>query len=96
MQKQMPKIEVNNPWLKDLSDQGREQVEKELAKQQNALKRMIGRDMAQRTARRIIQRSQRRVNYIIADELVKHKAQIYMGKDNKHVVGTMSTSTKVD
>jgi hypothetical protein len=80
MQKQMPKIEVNNPWLKDLSDQGREQVEKELAKQQNALKRMIGRDMAQRTARRIIQRSQRRVNYIIADELVKHKAQTYMGK----------------
>jgi hypothetical protein len=80
MQKQMPKIEVNNPWLKDLSEHGREQVEKELAKQQNALKRMIGRDMAQRTARRIIQRSQRRVNYIIADELVKHKAQTYMGK----------------
>jgi hypothetical protein len=80
MQKQMPKIEVNNPWLKDLSDQGRKQVEKELAKQQNALKRMIGRDMAQRTARRIIQRSQRRVNYIVADELVKHKVQTYMGK----------------
>lgn len=74
MQKQMPKIEVNNPWLKDLSDQGREQVERELAKQQNALKRMIAKDMSQRTARRIIQRSQHRVNYIIADELVKHKA----------------------
>ena len=29
----MPRIEVNNPWLKDLSDQGREQVERELAKQ---------------------------------------------------------------
>jgi hypothetical protein len=69
--KPLPKIEANNPWLKDLSDQGREQVERELAKQQNALKRMIGRDMPQRTARRIIQRSQHRVNYIIADELVK-------------------------
>ena len=74
MQKQMPKIEVNNPWLKDLSDQGREQVEHELAKQQNALKRMIDEHMPQRTARRIIQRSQHRVNYIIADELVKRKA----------------------
>ena len=65
--------ELLNPWLKDLSDQGREQVERELAKQQNALKRMIGRDMPQRTARRIIQRSQHRINYIIADELVKKK-----------------------
>jgi hypothetical protein len=80
MQKQMPKIEVNNPWLKDLSDQGREQVEKELTRQQRALKSMIEKHMPQRTARRIIQRSQRRVNYIIADELVKHKAQTYMGK----------------
>jgi hypothetical protein len=71
--KQIPKVEVNNPWLKDLSAQGREQVEKELAKQQNALKRMIGRYMPQRTARRIIQRSQHRINYIIADELVKKK-----------------------
>jgi hypothetical protein len=71
MQKQMPKIEVNNPWLKDLSDQGKEQVEHELARQQRALKSMIEDNMPQRTARRIIQRSQRRVNYIIADELVK-------------------------
>ena len=76
MQKQMPKIEVNNPWLKDLSAQGREQVEHELARQQRALKSMIEEHMPQRTARRIIQRSQRRVNYIIADELVKHKALI--------------------
>jgi hypothetical protein len=72
--KPLPKIEANNPWLKDLSDQGREQVERELAKQQNALKRMIEEHMPQRTARRIIQRSQRRVNYIIADELVERKA----------------------
>jgi len=73
MQKQMPKIEVNNPWLKDLSDQGREQVENELARQRRALNSMIKDHMPQRTARRIIQRSQHRVNYIIADELVKHK-----------------------
>lgn len=73
MQKQMPKIEVNNPWLKDLSDQGREQVERELARQQRALKSMIEDNMPQRTARRIIQRSQRRVNYIIADELGKRR-----------------------
>lgn len=73
MQKQMPKIEVNNPWLKDLSDHGREQVENELARQRRALNSMIKDHMPQRTARRIIQRSQRRVNYIIADELVKRK-----------------------
>ena len=69
--KPLPKIEANNPWLNDLSDRGRAQVEKELAKQQNALKRMIDEHMPQRTARRIIQRSQHRVNYIIADELMK-------------------------
>ena len=71
MQKQMPKIEVNNPWLKDLSEHGREQVENELARQRRALNSMIKDHMPQRTARRIIQRSQHRVNYIIADELVK-------------------------
>jgi hypothetical protein len=71
MQKQMPKIEVNNPWLKDLSEHGREQVENELARQQRALKSVLAGKMPQRTVRRIIQRSQRRVNYIIADELVK-------------------------
>ena len=69
--KRLPKIEVNNPWLKDLSDNGREQVENELARQQRALKSVLAGKMPQRTARRIIQRSQRRVNYIIADELVK-------------------------
>lgn len=74
MQKQMPKIEVNNPWLKDLSEQGREQVEHELARQQRALKSMIEDNMPQRTARRIIQRSQKRVNYIIGDELGRRKA----------------------
>ena len=72
--KTLPKVEVNNPWLKDLSDQGREQVENELARQQRALKSMIEDNMPQRTARRIIQRSQRRVNYIIADELGKRRA----------------------
>ena len=72
--KTLPKVEVNNPWLKDLSDQGREQVEHELARQQRALKSMIDDNMPQRTARRIIQRSQRRVNYIIADELGKRRA----------------------
>ena len=63
-----------NPWLNDLSDQGREQVEHELARQQRALKSMIEDNMPQRTARRIIQRSQKRVNYIIADELGKRRA----------------------
>lgn len=74
MQKRIPKVEVNNPWLKDLSDQGREQVEHELARQQRALKSMIEDNMPQRTARRIIQRSQKRVNYIIGDELGRRKA----------------------
>lgn len=63
--------ELLNPWLKDLSDHGREQVENELARQRRALNSMIKDHMPQRTARRIIQRSQHRVNYIIADELVK-------------------------
>lgn len=72
--KPLPQIEVNNPWLKDLSDQGREQVEHELARQQRALKSMIEDNMPQRTARRIIQRSQKRVNYIIGDELGRRKA----------------------
>jgi hypothetical protein len=72
--KRIPKVEVNNPWLKDLSVQGREQVEHELARQQRALKSMIEDNMPQRTARRIIQRSQKRVNYIIADELGKRRA----------------------
>jgi hypothetical protein len=72
--KPLPKIEVNNPWLNDLSAQGREQVEHELARQQRALKSMIEDNMPQRTARRIIQRSQKRVNYIIADELGKRRA----------------------
>lgn len=69
--KRLPKVEINNPWLKDLSDQGREQVESELARQQRALKSVLDGKMPRRTARRIIQRSQHRVNYIIADELVK-------------------------
>lgn len=72
--KRLPKVEINNPWLKDLSDKGREQVESELARQQRALQSVLAGKMPRRTARRIIQRSQHRVNYIIADELVKRKA----------------------
>lgn len=72
--KNLPRMSIAeslNPWLNDLSVQGREQVEQELARQRRALERMTKRKMLQRTARRIIQRSQHRVNYIIADELVK-------------------------
>jgi hypothetical protein len=71
--KRLPKIEIDNPWLNDLSTQGREQVEREIAKQKRAEASMLNGTMPNRTARRIIQRSQRRVNYIIADELVKRK-----------------------
>jgi hypothetical protein len=71
--KRLPKIEIDNPWLNDLSTQGREQVEREIAKQKRAEASMLNGIMPNRTARRIIQRSQRRVNYIIADELVKRK-----------------------
>jgi hypothetical protein len=71
--KRLPKIEIDNPWLNDLSTQGREQVEREIAKQRRAEASMLNGTMPNRTARRIIQRSQRRVNYIIADELVKRK-----------------------
>lgn len=71
--KRLPKIEIDNLWLNDLSTQSREQVESELARQQRALKRVFANKMPIRTARRIIKRSQHRVNYIIADELVKCK-----------------------
>lgn len=74
MQNRIPKIELTNPWLNDLSEKGRAQVENELARQRRALENIIKNNMPQRTARRIIQRSQRRVNYIIASELVKGKA----------------------
>lgn len=67
--KRLPKIEINNPWLKDLSEQGREQVEREIAKQKRAEANMLNGTMPNRTARRIIQRSQRKVNCIIGNEL---------------------------
>jgi hypothetical protein len=73
--KRLPKIEIDNPWLNDLSTQGREQVEREIAKQKRAEASMLNGTMPNRTARRIIQRSQKRVNYIIADELVKGRAK---------------------
>lgn len=78
--KPLPKVEVNNHWLKDLSDHGREQVESELARQQRALNGMLKGRMPQRTARRIIQRSQHRVNYIIADEIVKGVKKVEVTK----------------
>jgi hypothetical protein len=73
--KRLPKIEIDNPWLNDLSTQGREQVEREITKQRRAEASMLNGTMPNRTARRIIPRSQRRVNYIIADELVKGRAK---------------------
>ncbi len=70
----MTRQELLNPWLNSLSPKGREEVLSEVEKQKRAYRDMISGSKPQRTARRIIQRSQRRVNYIIADELVKEKA----------------------
>lgn len=67
----MTRQELLNPWLNSLSPKGREEVLSEVEKQKRAYRDMISGSKPQRTARRIIQRSQRRVNYIIADELVK-------------------------
>ena len=66
-------MELLNPWLEQLSEQGKAQVIHEIERQQRALNKMLYDSMPQRTARRIIKRSQHRVNYIIADELVKKK-----------------------
>lgn len=63
--------EALNPWLKALSPKRREDVLSEVEKQKRAYKDMVSGSKPQRTARRIIQRSQHRINYIIADELVK-------------------------
>lgn len=67
--KRLPKIEIDNPWLNDLTEQGREQVEREISKQRRAEASMLNGTMPNRTARRIIQRSQRKVNCIIGNEL---------------------------
>ncbi len=69
----MTRQELLNPWLNSLSLKGREEVLSEVEKQKRAYRDMISGSKPQRTARRIIQRSQHRVNYIIADELVKRK-----------------------
>ena len=67
--------ELLNPWLRSLSLKGRKEVLSEIDKQKRAYREMLSEHMPQRTARRIIQRSQHRVNYIIADELVKGRAK---------------------
>lgn len=65
------KLKRLNPWLDDLTPESRKQVEEELARQRRALKSVIDGHMARRTARRIIERSKRRINWIIAEEMVK-------------------------
>lgn len=67
--------ELRNPWLRSLSLKGRKEVLSEIDKQKRAYREMLSEHMSQRTARRIIQRSQHRINYIIADELVKGRAK---------------------
>ena len=70
---------ILNPWLNDLTPKGRQQVEFELDRQRRTLKRIIARKIHQQTARKIIQRSQKRINWIIADELA--------GKGKAHEAG---------
>jgi hypothetical protein len=68
--KRLPKIEIDNPWLNDLSTQGREQVEREITKQRRAEASMLNGTMPNRTARRIIERSKERIGAIIEHEFV--------------------------
>lgn len=70
----MPKVQ-ETPWLDNLPPDTREQVENELARQRRAVEAIHTRNMPPRTARRIIERSRHRVNYIIADEVVKRERQ---------------------
>ena len=59
-------IERNTRWLEKLQGEQREHVEQEIARQKRALVKYLDGNMPKRTARRIIDRSSKRVAWIVA------------------------------
>lgn len=59
-------IERNTRWLEKLNGEQRERVEQEIARQKRALVKFLDGHMPKRTARRIIERSSKRVAWIVA------------------------------
>jgi len=70
-QVRMTRREILNPWLSRLSPEWREQVEKEIEKQERAIRDMKAGTKPRRTASRIIERSKVRIGAIIEREFVR-------------------------
>jgi hypothetical protein len=70
-QVRMTRREILNPWLSRLSPEWREQVEKEIDKQERAIRDMKAGTKPRRTASRIIERSKARIGAIIEREFVR-------------------------
>jgi hypothetical protein len=61
----LERIEETAVWLKKLNGETRAEVEKELERQKRALNKYIDGHMPRRTAKRIIERSHKRVAFIV-------------------------------
>ena len=70
-QVRMTRREILNPWLSRLSPEWREQVEKEIDKQERAIRDMKAGTKPRRTASSIIERSKARIGAIIEREFVR-------------------------
>lgn len=62
----LERIEQTTSWLKKLDGDTREKVEGELSRQKRALVKYLNGNMPKRTAKRIIERSHKRVAWIVA------------------------------
>lgn len=60
------RIEQTTYWLSRLTGEAREKVEMELARQERALEKYLAGKMRRRTAERIVERSHKRVAFIVA------------------------------
>ena len=60
------RIEQTTYWLSRLTGEARERVETELVRQERALGKYLNGQMPKRTAKRIIERSHKRVAFIVA------------------------------
>lgn len=65
----LQKINQTAAWLEKLSGDTRVKVEIELDRQKRALEKFLNGKMPKRTARRIIERSSKRVAWIVAGEV---------------------------
>ena len=70
-QVRMTRREILNPWLSRLSPDGKARCEKEIDKQERAIRDMNEGAKSRRTASRIIERSKARIGAIIEREFAK-------------------------